>query len=154
MNVRADIRDPHPAAVLPRFATVESLIGAMRPVEPVYALFPEKFRAARRRFADFSGDTLYAVKANPAPAVLDLVYSAGTRHFDTASLAEIELVRGRYSDTICHFMAPVRLPGAARTAFEDHGVRDFVVDCDYELGKLLAETDGGRDCRIFVRLAT
>lgn len=139
---------------LPRFATVESLIETMRPVEPVYALFPEKFRIARRRFAEFPGDTLYAVKANPAPAVLDLVHAAGTRHFDTASLPEIELVRGRYAQAICHFMAPVRLPGTARIAFEEHGIRDFVVDCDFELGKLLAETDGGRDCRIFVRIAT
>ena len=51
MNLRANIMDPRPAAPLPRFATVESLIGAMRPVEPVYALFPDKFCAVRRGFA-------------------------------------------------------------------------------------------------------
>lgn len=139
---------------LPRFATIESLIETLRPVEPVYALFPEKFRIARRRFAEFRGDTLYAVKSNPAPAVLDLVYAAGTRHFDTASLPEIELVRGRYPDANCHFMAPVRLPGTARIAFQEHDIRDFVVDCDFELEKLLAETNGGSNCRIFVRIAT
>ena len=154
MNVQATIMDLEPGAALPRFASVESLIEALRPIEPVYALFPDKFRAARRRFDAFSGDTLYAMKANPAPAVLDLVYAAGTRHFDTASLFEIELVRKRHSDAICHFMAPVRLPGAARIAHAEHGVRDFVVDCDCELDKLLAETGNGRDCRIFVRLAT
>lgn len=155
MNVRATVMDLRDAgAGLPCFATVEALIETLRPVEPVYALFPEKFRAARRRFAGFSGDTLYAVKANPAPPVLDLVYAAGTRHFDAASLPEIELVRGRYPDAICHFMAPVRLPGTARIAFEEHGVRDFVVDCDFELDKLLAETGGGGNCRIFVRIAT
>jgi ornithine decarboxylase len=155
MNVRAAVMDIDQAGgALPRFATVESLIETLRPVEPVYALFPDKFRIARRRFAEFPGDTLYAVKANPAPPVLDLVHAAGTRHFDTASLPEIELVRGRYPDAICHFMAPVRLPGTARIAFEEHGIRDFVIDCNFELGKLLAETDGGRDCRIFVRIAT
>jgi hypothetical protein len=83
-----------------------------------------------------------------------LVRAAGTRHFDTASLSEIEVVRGRYPSAVCHFMAPVRLPGTARTAFEEHNIRDFVVDCEFELDKLLAETNGGRDCRIFVRLAT
>ncbi len=140
---------------LPRFATVESLIEAMQPVEPVYALFPKKFRIAARRFADsFLGDTLYAVKANPAPPVLDLVYAAGIRHFDTASLAEIELVRGRFPDAICHFMAPVRLSGTARVAYAEHNIRDFVIDCDFELDKLLAETDGGGSCRIFARIAT
>lgn len=140
---------------LPHFATVESLIEKAMPVEPVYVLYPEKFRVAARRFLDrFPGTTLYAVKANPAPQVLDLVYASGIRHFDTASLPEIELVSGRFPDAQCHFMAPVRLPGTARAAYERYGVRDFVVDCDWELAKLLDETHGGKDCRIFVRLAT
>jgi len=140
---------------LPRFASVESLIEKLKPGEPVYVLFPEKFRVAAHRFMDaFPGDTLYAVKANPAPHVLELVYASGIRHFDTASLAEIELVRGRFPDATCHFMAPVRLSGTAKIAFEQHDIRDFVVDCDFELDKLLAETNGGRGCRIFVRIAT
>lgn len=140
---------------LPRFASVEQLIETMRPGEPVYALFPEKFRIAAHRFLDaFPGDTLFAVKANPAPQVLEYVYASGIRHFDTASLAEIELVRGMFPDAQCHFMAPVRLPGTAAIAYARHGVRDFVVDCDFELDKLLSETDGARDCRIFVRLST
>jgi ornithine decarboxylase len=139
----------------PRFASVESLIDKEKPVKPVYVLFPEKFHVAARRFLDrFPGETLYAVKANPAPEVLDLVYASGIRHFDTASLAEIELVRGRFPDAQCHFMAPVRLPGTARTAYDEHAVRDYVVDCDFELDKLLSETRGGEGCRIFVRLAT
>ena len=62
---------------------------------------------------------LYAVKANPAPQVLDHVYAAGIRHFDTASLPEIELIRGRFPDAHCHFMAPVRIAGAARIALGD-----------------------------------
>src|SRR5947208_6348287 len=128
------------AAAMPRFATVEELIARERPVLPVYCLFPERFETAAQRFRALPGDALYAVKANPAPQVLDLVYAAGTRHFDTASLAEIELVRGRFPDATCHFMAPVRLPGTARIAFGQHDIRDFVVDCDFELDKLLGET--------------
>lgn len=140
---------------LPRFATVEALIETLRPGEPVYVLFPEKFRIAAQRFLDaFPGDTLFAVKANPALPVLDLVHAAGIRHFDTASLGEIKLVRERFPDAICHFMAPVRLPGSARAAYCEYSVRDFVIDCDFELDKLLTETRGGKDCRIFVRLAT
>jgi ornithine decarboxylase len=142
------------ADTLPRFASVEELIAKDQPVLPVYCLFPEKFAEAARRFRDFPGDALYAVKANPAPQVLDQVYAAGIRHFDTASLPEIELVRGRYADAQCHFMAPVRIAGTARTAFHKHGVKDYVVDCDFELDKLLAETDGGKGLRIFVRIST
>ena len=140
---------------LPHFASVERLLEQLKPTEPVYILHPEKFRIAARRFLDaFPGDTLFAIKANPAPHVLDLVYASGIRHFDTASLPEIEFVRGRFPDAQCHFMAPVRLPGTARAAYEKHHVRDFVVDCDYELDKLLSETGGGKDLRIFVRIAT
>jgi len=141
------------AGALPRFASVEQLIQETRPVLPVYCLFPERFVAAAQRFRNFPGDTLYAVKANPAPQVLDQVYAAGIRHFDTASLAEIELVRRRYPDAQCHFMAPVRIAGAARAAFHKYDIADYVVDCDFELDKLLAETGGGNGLRIFVRLS-
>ncbi len=140
---------------IPRFASIEKVIERLKPVEPVYVIFPQKFQIAAKRFLDhFPGDALYAVKANPAHQVLDQVYSAGIRHFDTASLAEIELVRGRFPDAICHFMTPVRMPGAAKTAFEKYGVTDYVVDCDFELDKLLAETRQPKKLRIFVRIAT
>ncbi len=51
-------------------------------------------------------------------------------------------------------MAPVRAPGSAKIAFEKHGVTDYVVDCDFELDKLLAETKSPKSLRIFVRIAT
>jgi len=140
---------------IPRFATVEKAIGALRPIEPVYCLFPQKFQIAAKRFLDgFPGDAMYAVKANPVPQVLELVHAAGIRHFDTASLGEVELVKSLFPDAICHFMAPVRLPGHAKAAFEKYGVTDYVIDCDYELDKLVAETKHPEKLRIFVRLVT
>jgi ornithine decarboxylase len=51
-------------------------------------------------------------------------------------------------------MAPVRAVGAAKLAFEKYGVNDYVVDCDYELDKLIAETKQPKKLRIFVRIAT
>ena len=49
-------------AALPRFASVETLIAALKPIEPVYVLLPERFHLAARRFIDsFPGDTLYSV---------------------------------------------------------------------------------------------
>ncbi|MBV9331805.1 MAG: alanine racemase, partial [Alphaproteobacteria bacterium] len=140
---------------LPRFATIEKAIEKLRPVEPVYILYPRKFAEAGKRFLDaFPGDALYAVKANPHPLVLEQVYASGIRHFDTASLGEIELVRRQFPDAICHFMSPVRLPGAAKAAFEKYGVTDYVVDCDFELDKLLSEVKDPRKLRVFVRIAT
>jgi ornithine decarboxylase len=147
MNVRP--------AEIPRFANIEQAIETLKPAEPTYVIHPSKFAEAAKRFIDhFPGDTLYAIKANPHVNVLDQVWASGIRHFDTASLPEIELVKGRFPDAICHFMAPVRAPGAAKTAFEKYGVTDYVVDCDYELDKLLAETKNAKKLRIFVRIAT
>jgi len=141
--------------LLPRFASVEKVIERLKPGEPVYVLHPGRFQAAAKRFLDsFPGDALYAVKANPAPLVLDQVYAAGIRHYDTASLPEIELVRGKFPDAICHFMAPVRSVGAAKAAFERFGVTDYVIDCDYELDKLLGEVKDVKKLRVFVRIAT
>lgn len=155
MSVRLVTETPTKSEGLKRFPSVVALIEELRPTLPFYALHPAKFQFAAKRFLDeFPGTTMYAVKANPALPVLDQIYAAGIRHFDTASLAEIKLIRERYSDSHCHFMAPVRLPGHAAAAWRDYGIRDFVVDSDQELDKLLSETDGGKDLRIFVRIAT
>jgi ornithine decarboxylase len=141
--------------LLPRFASVEKVIERLKPAEPVYVLHPSRFQAAAKRFLDsFPGDALYAVKANPHPLVLDQVWASGIRHFDTASLGEIELVRGRFPEAQCHFMAPVRAVGAAKAAFERFGVADYVIDCDFELDKLLGEIKDPEKLRIFVRIAT
>ncbi|GAA0567064.1 type III PLP-dependent enzyme [Rhizomicrobium electricum] len=139
---------------IPRFATVEEAISTLKPIEPIYALQPAKFKAAAVRFLDsFPGTPMYAVKANPAPLVLDQVWDAGIRHFDTASLGEVRMIKTRFPDAVCHFMAPVRLTGHAKAAFEDFGVTDFVVDSDYELDKLLGEIPDHSKIRVFVRLA-
>jgi len=140
---------------LPRFASVEQIIEKTRPGEPTYVIYPQKFRDAAQRFLkDFPGDALYAIKANPHPHVMDQVWASGIRHFDTASLPEVELVKNRFPDAICHFMAPVRAVNSAKQAFEKYGVTDYVIDCDYELDKLIAEVKQPKRLRIFVRIAT
>lgn len=139
---------------LPRYPSVEDVIAQRLPTEPVYVLEPDKFQQAAAHFlGHFPGDPMYAVKANPAPQVLDLVWAAGIRHFDTASLAEVRLIKERFPDAICHFMAPVRIAGYAKAAFEQYGVTDYVVDSDFELDKLLKEVPFHGRLRIFVRLA-
>jgi len=149
------VNAPTRIEALAHFGTLEKALATLKPGEPLYCIYPEKFTAAAKRFLDaFPGDPLYAIKANPHPHVLDQVWAAGIRHFDTASVPEIEIVKNRYPDAHCHFMAPVRAAGAAKKAFEHYGVCDYVVDCDYELEKLLAETKQPAKLRIFVRIAT
>jgi ornithine decarboxylase len=142
-----------PLAALPRFASAAKAIEACKPAEPLYLIHPEKFAAAAKTFLDgFPGQVLYAVKSNPHPYALQLLWQAGIRHFDTASLGEIEAVKAQLPDAVCHFMAPVRLKGQAAAAFTRHGVTDFVIDSESELDKLLAETGNPAALRIFVRL--
>ena len=43
--------------------------------------------------------------------------------------------------------------GTIRSAWRDFGVRDFVLDTDAELTKILAETGGGDELGLVVRLA-
>ncbi|MFL5289717.1 MAG: type III PLP-dependent enzyme [Rhodopila sp.] len=123
-----------------RRPTVDQVVAADRPEEPVHCLRPAVLAETARAFVEaFPGDVLYAVKCNPDPAVLRALAAGGVTHFDCASLAEIRLVRDMFADAVIHFMHPVKARGAIREAWERHGVRDFVIDSAAELAKLRAE---------------
>ena len=134
--------------------TVDELVAAQRPTEPLHCLRPAVIQDDARRFVEsFPGDVLYAVKCNPEPAVLRAVWQGGVRHFDCASAGEVSLVRRMFPDAAIHFMHPVKSRPAIRDAYAHHGVRDFVLDGTDELAKILQETDGATDLGLFVRLA-
>lgn len=134
--------------------SVDALIAALRPEEPVHCLRPQVIAEAAAGFvAGFPGDVLYAVKCNPDPAVLRAVWAGGVRHFDCASAAEVSLVRQMFPEADIHFMHPVKARSAIRDAYASHGVRDFVLDSAGELAKILAETGSPDDLGLFVRLA-
>ena len=136
-----------------QFSDVASLIRAERPKHPVYCVFPHVYREITTEFLEgFPGRVLYAVKANPDPAILKLLIESGVAHFDCASLPEIELVDSIAPDTKKYFMTPVRIRGAAATAQEKHGVRHFVVDHLSALSQLLPEIDPSRSV-VFARMA-
>ena len=131
-----------------------ALILASGPDLPVHCIRPHAAEKAAKWFLrHFPGDVLYAVKANPHPAVIDAVYRAGVRWFDVASLPEIALIAARYPDAAIAYMHPVKARAAIRRAYFEYGVRIFAVDTTEELAKLLAETDGAQDLHIIVRLA-
>jgi ornithine decarboxylase len=142
--------------MLRQFADAEEMAARLRPEVPVYCLRPALFRRAAERFLGrFPGRVLYAVKANPQGEVLDLLYAAGIRHFDTASLGEIALVSGRFPEATSYFMHPVKGEAAIRDAYQVHGVRHFVVDHADELDKIVRVLGGAPpDLAVMVRLAT
>ena len=64
------------AAVL-GLPAVDDLVAVERPEEPMHCLRPLAITAAARAFVTgFPGETLYAVKCNPEPAVLRALWRA------------------------------------------------------------------------------
>jgi ornithine decarboxylase len=135
------------------FPTALELIRTRNPDRPTFGLRPSAAgRAARWFIGAFPGDVAYAVKANSSPFLLGALYGAGIRHFDVASLPEVEDV-ATIPDAVMHFMHPVKSRQAIRRAYHDLGVRSFSLDSEEELQKILDETDNCRELTLWVRLA-
>jgi len=133
---------------------VDDLVAVERPDEPVHCLRGACVTDAARSFVEgFAGDVLYAVKCNPEPAVLAALWEGGVRHFDCASLPEVELVARTLPGARLHFMHPVKSRRAIAQAYAVHGVRDFVLDSAGELDKILMQTGHADDLGLVVRLA-
>jgi ornithine decarboxylase len=134
LNRRISLR-PDAASVLP---SVAEMVQTLRPEVPLHCIRPQAIAAAAGSFvAAFPGDVLYAVKCNPEPAVLRAVWAGGVRHFDCASISEVTLVRRLFPGAEIHFMHPVKGRAAIREAWLMNGVRDFVLDSEAELRKIL-----------------
>ena len=136
-----------------RFPSASALIGAQQPDRPIIGLRPQAAGKAARWFLDnFPGDVAYAYKANSSVFLLGALYGAGIRHFDVASLPEIEdaaTIPGAHM----HFMHPVKSRVAIRRAFAEFGVRSFALDSEEELKKIQEETGGCRDLILWVRVS-
>ena len=138
---------------LPAFNSVEDAIKAYDGDDAIYALYPKRIEAAARLFLDqFPGKVLYAVKANPHPAVLKILWASGLRGFDVASIREIDLVKAACPDAELYLMHPVKSRRTIRHAYAN-GVRHFAYDCATELGKILVETQDASDLHLHLRLA-
>jgi len=136
-----------------RFPSASALIGATKPDIPVIGLRPHAAaRAARWFIRHFPGDVAYAYKANSSVFLLGALYGAGIRHFDVASIPEIEDA-ATIPGAILHFMHPVKSRTAIRRAFSEFGVRSFALDSEDELRKILDETGGCRDLTLWVRVS-
>jgi ornithine decarboxylase len=114
-------------------------------------------RAARFFVEKFPGKVLYAVKANPSPDLLQVLWDNGVTHYDVASIAEVRLVAGTLPDAVLCFMHPVKASSAIREAYHQHGCRTFSLDTADELEKIVeacrdADGNPAADLRLLVRL--
>jgi len=128
------------------------------PVQPVTLLRPHAATRAARFFVEkFPGRSLYAVKANPSPDLLHLLWNAGVTHYDVASLGEVRLVAETLPQATLCFMHPVKAEEAIAEAYRVHGVKTFSLDTIEELDKIVratAQPDGSaaEDLNLLVRL--
>jgi ornithine decarboxylase len=134
-----------------------SVASALRPDEPVTLLRPHAAARAARFFVEkFPGKSLYAVKANPSPALLETLWAAGVTHYDVASLGEVRLVHKFLPDAKMCFMHPVKSERAIAQAYHNHGVKTFSLDSHEELAKIVRATakDGvpATDLELCVRI--
>ncbi len=137
-----------------RFPSAVEAVACRRPELPLACLRPHAATRAAQYFVDrFPGKSLYAVKANPDPIILDALWAGGIRAFDVASLNEVMLVGERFPGAHMAFMHPVKSRHAIRRAYFDYGIRDFSLDSEAELEKILAVTDNATDLGLFVRIA-
>ncbi len=129
------------------------LATTLRPVDPVTIIRPHAAARAARFFVEkFPGRSMYAVKANPAPELLQILWDNGITHYDVASIAEVRLVaRTLPGATLC-FMHPVKAEEAVREAYFTHGVRVFSLDSIEELEKVMRATNDAADLTLCVRL--
>ncbi|WP_294339744.1 type III PLP-dependent enzyme [uncultured Sphingomonas sp.] len=116
-------------------------IAKGKPVQPVTLVRPHAAARAARFFVEkFPGRSMYAVKANPSPELLQILWDAGVTHYDVASLGEVRLVARTLPDATLCFMHPVKAEEAIHQAYFEHGVRVFSLDSMEELDKIVAAT--------------
>lgn len=129
------------------------LATALRPVQPVTLIRPHAARRAARYFVEkFQGRSMYAVKANPSPDLLRILWDSGITHYDVASIAEVRLVAQTNPQATLCFMHPVKAEEAIAEAYHVHGVRTFSLDSLEELEKICRATNDATDLTLCVRL--
>ncbi len=135
------------AALLSR---VDSYIWRNRFDRPTLVLDPsvaaENFRALQAGLGRVR--IHYAVKANPAPGIIDALLAEGA-HFDAASRAEIDLCLGRGAtpDRISFGNTVKRAQDIAFA--HEAGIDLFAADAEEELEKIAAHAPGAR---VYLRL--
>ena len=134
---------------------------AKRPVQPVTLIRPHAARRAARFFVEkFPGRSLYAVKANPSPDLLRILWEEGVTHYDVASIAEVRLVAETLPEAVLCFMHPVKAEEAIAEAYFTHNVRTFSLDTEEELEKIVraTATDGSprptSTCLVRIRVSS
>ncbi len=141
-----------------QYPDAKAVVRAIEPDEPVILTRPHAAARAARFFVEkFPGTCMYAVKANPSPDLIQILWENGVTHYDVASIGEVRLVRGLLPGAKLCFMHPVKTPRAIKEAYFQHGVKTYSLDTLEELEKIVAATtdehgNAATDLNLLVRL--
>jgi ornithine decarboxylase len=137
-----------------KFISVTSAIESLKPNVPVHVFRRKSIREAYLKFTqNFAAKIMYAVKTNPSEQVIKELHSLGLNSYDVASINEIRRIRKTVPDAELFFMHTVKNRSAIREAYFEYNVRNFSLDSEEELQKILEETNNATDLTLFVRLA-
>lgn len=141
-------------------AKIEEEITRLKPQVPVYFVRPNSIKRATKFFLEnfknntHQSDVLYSVKSNPDVAVLQHLFDSGIKHFDVASMSEVQLINELFGKKAkMYFMHPIKSREAIHEAYFNYGIRDFSLDSHDELDKILQVTKNAKDLGIHVRLS-
>ena len=137
-----------------KFKSVEELVNQLKPTEPVYCIRRNSIRLASKFFQNkFHGKILYAVKTNPHPIVLQTLLDSGIKHYDVASIKEIETIKNLNPKVECSYMHTVKSREDIKEAYFKHNIKTFALDTKDELIKIIESTNHAKDLRLFVRVS-
>ena len=137
-----------------KFKSVDELVNQLKPTEPVYCIRRNSIRLASRFFQNkFPGKILYAVKTNPHPVVLLTLLDSGIKHYDVASIKEIETIKNLNSEVECSYMHTVKSREDIKEAYFKYNIKTFALDTKDELIKIIESTNHAKDLRLFVRVS-
>lgn len=132
----------------------EEAVRDLKPIMPLYTLNCGAIAETAQNFmAAFPGRTMFAVKTNPHPIVIQTLYQSGMQAFDVASLAEIALVHRHAPGASLFYMHTIKPFEHIKAAYTEYGVRSFSLDHAGELDKIIRACDHADDLDLFVRVS-
>ena len=137
-----------------KFNSVDDLVNAVKPVDPIYCIRPNSIKSACSWFKNnFPGKILYAVKTNPNERVIKYVGDSGISHFDVASINEIKLIKKVFPESKAYYMNTVKSREHIKEAYFNYNIRDFAFDTKDELQKIIEATKNAKDLILYVRVS-
>ena len=137
-----------------KFNSVDELVNALQPVDPIYCIRPNSVKSACNWFkSNFPGKILYAVKTNPNENVIKHIKEAGIDRFDVASINEIKLIKKLFPKAHTYYMNSIKSREHIKEAYFNYNIKDFALDTKEELQKIIEATNYAQDLTLYVRVS-